>query len=756
MTKILLVEDNELNRDMLSRRLRRRGYELSIAVDGAEAIAIASAQTFDLILMDMSLPVMDGWEATRRLKAQPHTQKVPIIALTAHAMRGDRDQALAAGCDDYDTKPIDLKRLLSKIKSFLSSEQLADTSSTPKPIKTKESPAAPVIPIKPITPIATPTILPISATTSETPVTPINPEPFPNPSVAPEVQLPSGLPAAATPSDDLWTTPSPSSKDELWTTPSTDELWSPPLEPTSLDVAGINLDVSKNEPPASPITANIPDVASDATEVKAPATLDDADVKTPIASEKKKNIFSGLPILVVDDNEDNRDMLSRRLTRRGYLAVVVESGEAALDYIATHADVALVLLDIMMPGIDGIETLKRIRKNYSRQQLPVLMVTAKAQSDDMVKAFELGANDYITKPIDFAVTLARVETQLAIVKATKVIDEPPRSIRRAPEVAAKKPSAPPSTPLPVTSEKTAEKTAPSEPQPTSANISLVPDNTTFSRFAADRYQVQYFLRQEPLGPLSIALDKHTDSLVLLQTLKAYSQDTADLLKRIMEKETEAFQPLRSLFPGYTYGQVGNTFYIVHGLGDTFHQEQLLQAKLQNPWPLESVLLLMDRLLEQVSVFHRHNQIHTGLRDDCFIQTNDWETKGQSMVLVDSGLGKRVMIGVSQQSAEYRKQLLMQRDYQPLEQRIARPVMSSDVYALGLIGLQALTGQSIDQLTMPSVSGELQWRQFTTIPDPIAEWFEQLIHQSQNKRFGHAMAARNALTPHLQTYMAEPG
>ena len=93
MARILLVEDNELNRDMLSRRLRRRGHDLAIAVDGAEAIAIASAQSFDLILMDMSLPVIDGWEATRRLKAQPHTQTVPIIALTAHAMRGDRDQA---------------------------------------------------------------------------------------------------------------------------------------------------------------------------------------------------------------------------------------------------------------------------------------------------------------------------------------------------------------------------------------------------------------------------------------------------------------------------------------------------------------------------------------------------------------------------------------------------------------------------------------------------------------------------------------
>ena len=440
---------------------------------------------------------------------------------------------------------------------------------------------------------------------------------------------------------------------------------------------------------------------------------------------------------MVDDNEDNRDMLSRRLTRRGYQSVVVDSGEAALDYIQNNRNLGLVLLDIMMPGIDGIETLKRIRQTYSRNQLPVLMVTAKAQSDDMVRAFELGANDYITKPIDFAVTLARVETQLAIVKATKQDSAPIE----------------PSRQLELTQSPLASQAGTA--QPAAANIALVPKNS-FSRFAAERYQVQYFLRQEPLGPISIALDKQTGSLVLLQTLRAYSQATADLLKRIMEKETETFQALRSLFPGYTYGQVDNTFYVVHGLGETFDQAQLLQAKFQTPWPLESVLLLMDRLLEQVGIFHRHNQVHAGLRDDAFIQSNGRENHGQSMVLVDSGLGKRVMIGVSQQSAEYRKQLLMQRDYQPLEQRIGRPVMSSDVYALGLIGLQALTGESIDQLTLPTVSGDLQWRQFVSIPEPIADWFDQLTQQNQGKRFEHAMAARNALRPHLQPYLAEPG
>lgn len=119
MSKILLVEDNEMNRDMLSRRLLRKGFEVVLAEDGAAGVASATSESPALILMDMSLPVLDGWEATRRLKADPATAGIPVIALTAHAMSEDRDKALAAGCDDYDTKPIDLERLLGKIAHLL-------------------------------------------------------------------------------------------------------------------------------------------------------------------------------------------------------------------------------------------------------------------------------------------------------------------------------------------------------------------------------------------------------------------------------------------------------------------------------------------------------------------------------------------------------------------------------------------------------------------------------------------------------------
>ena len=119
MPKILLVEDNEMNRDMLSRRLERRGYKIVMATDGAEGVAMAKAEQPALILLDMSLPIVDGWEAARQLKAAPETRAIPIIALTAHAMAGDREKALEAGCNDYDTKPIELPRLLEKISALL-------------------------------------------------------------------------------------------------------------------------------------------------------------------------------------------------------------------------------------------------------------------------------------------------------------------------------------------------------------------------------------------------------------------------------------------------------------------------------------------------------------------------------------------------------------------------------------------------------------------------------------------------------------
>jgi len=119
MPRVLLVEDNEMNRDMLSRRLRKKGFEVDMALDGAQGVEMARNGSYDIVLMDMSLPVIDGWEATRQLRASPETETIPIIALTAHAMSGDRDRAMDAGCSDYDTKPVEIDRLLLKMNTLL-------------------------------------------------------------------------------------------------------------------------------------------------------------------------------------------------------------------------------------------------------------------------------------------------------------------------------------------------------------------------------------------------------------------------------------------------------------------------------------------------------------------------------------------------------------------------------------------------------------------------------------------------------------
>jgi serine/threonine-protein kinase len=250
MSKILLVEDNQLNRDMLSRRLERKGYEVVNAADGQEAVSKARTAAPDLILMDLSLPVLDGWAATRQLKADPTTRPIPVIALTAHAMVGDREKAIAAGCDDYEMKPVDLPRLLGKIQALL----------------TRTSPA--------------------------------------------------------------------------------------PGE-------------------------------------------------------------QGFSLLVVDDNEMNREMLSRRLERQGYRVTPARSGREALDWLRKQP-FDLVLLDVMMPEMNGLEVLGIIRASHSIINLPVIMVTAKDQIEDLVTALQMGANDYVTKPLNFPVVLARIQTQLVI------------------------------------------------------------------------------------------------------------------------------------------------------------------------------------------------------------------------------------------------------------------------------------------------------------------------------------------------------
>jgi len=257
---------------------------------------MAGSESPDVILMDLNLPVLDGWMATRRIKDSPATRSIPVIALTAHAMSGDRQKALAAGCDDYDTKPVEFDRLLGKIAGFLH--------------EAAESPPG------------------------ETPVE------------APPPEAPAPAPERAAPAA-----------------------------------------------PAAPSSS-------------APAR-----------------------VLVVDDTPANRDMLCRRLRRHGFDVDAAPDGASALDLLQRRP-FDLVLLDVMMPGMNGLEVLKTIRMSRAATDLPVIMATARDASQDVVEALQLGASDYVTKPLDFPVVLARVNTQLALKRSVEQIRELEKGLER--------------------------------------------------------------------------------------------------------------------------------------------------------------------------------------------------------------------------------------------------------------------------------------------------------------------------------------
>jgi sigma-B regulation protein RsbU (phosphoserine phosphatase) len=298
MAKILLVDDSEPNRDMLARRLQRKGHEVLQAVDGQQAIDMTKAERPDLVLMDLNLPVLDGWTATRQIKALEGNRPVPVIALTAHAMSGDRQKALQAGCDDYDTKPVDFPRLLGKIDALFKS---------------------------------------------------------------PEMTIGEDFSASQT------------------------------------TTGGI--------------------AAQRALEPAARPNIDMQDTEDAAAAAASAEASAGR-VLVVDDTETNRDVAARWLRRKSYVVDTAEDGSRALKMIeSTKYDA--VLLDVMMPGINGIEVLRILRESRTPVQLPVIMATAKDASDEVVQALTLGANDYVTKPLDFPVLMARVGTQIALKRSVE-------------------------------------------------------------------------------------------------------------------------------------------------------------------------------------------------------------------------------------------------------------------------------------------------------------------------------------------------
>ena len=277
MPRILLVEDEQVNREMFRRRLTARGFEVLTAEDGAQAVAVTTAEHPEAVLMDLGLPVIDGWEATRRIKANPATAGIPVIALSAHATADAKERAFAAGCVDFETKPVQLDRLVEKLHAVLAT-----------------APGAPPPPVPPAAP-------------------PPEPPPVPVPvAVAPEPE--------------------------------------------------------------------------------------------PGGADRRR-------ILVVEDNDANRVMLCRRLNKQGFLTVEARDGREALDLASRHP-FDLVLLDIMMPEVDGYQVLQELKSDPDLKELPVIMISALDEMASVVRCIEGGAEDYLPKPYDPVLLHARVKACL--------------------------------------------------------------------------------------------------------------------------------------------------------------------------------------------------------------------------------------------------------------------------------------------------------------------------------------------------------
>ncbi len=573
MVKILLVEDNELNQDMLSRRLLRRGYEVAIAIDGSLGVSMAISENPDLILMDMSLPVMNGWEATRLLKGNEQTQSIPVIALTAHAMVGEREKALEAGCDDYDTKPVDLQRLLQKVESLLANRASRDR------------------------------------TESETP----------------------------------------------------------------------------------------------------------HNMEQKSTMDRKSD--SSKTVLLVDDNEMNRDMLSRRLQRAGYIVLLATSGEEGLDSIRQQS-VDLVLLDVMMPGIGGLETLKRIRQNYSKAQLPVIMATAKDQSNDVVQAFELGANDYITKPIDFPIALARIQAQLSTIQAARQ-EQSTESATPLSTIHSARQEKANDSPAPFSTIQSARQEAIIEPGSSLWNGRY----KIIKLFVGDEFS-QIYLAQDTQRPgNSLCLINHLQ----LDIDKPHLVESA---QRLFQTEVASLAQL---------GKDDKIPYIL----DSFEQDRhfyLVQEFVEGTLLIEElkssqqigavqILLLIIDILVILELLHRHQAIHQNIHPSSILRRKQ-DTK---LILIDSGIATRMKAAL-QLDRSAQKAVNNGLGYFAIEQFQGQPTFSSDLYSVGIIALQALTGKHPSEFSVNPATGEISWRHLATVNNDFARVLDTMISQHPEKRY----------------------
>lgn len=437
MPKLLLVEDNEINRDMLSRRLLRKGYEVAIAINGADGVSKALSEQPDLILMDINLPVIDGWEATRQIKANPRTQHIPIIALTAHAMEGDRAQALAAGCDDYDTKPVDLPQLLEKIEMLLAKTQsIAPGASVMSDISLQDSRVQRAL----LSHLRHELCTPMNAIIGYSEML------LEELKFQPDSSLANDLQKIYTCGTQLLS------------------LANVILDPTQLEVSQLNRDINSFGATIrlellTPLSTVIgycemlleeasAEIVPDLDRIHAAAQrllsmvndivnlsrqqLQVIDTRGTGTSDLLENSMSptlvkqatntlralgveqlntqppqGGHVLVVDDNETNRDLLSRQLERQGYSVAIAANGNQALQMLQTTS-FDLILLDLIMPEMNGFEMLGKLKTHDEFYHIPVIMISSLDEIDSVVRCIEMGAEDYLSKPFKPVLLRAKI------------------------------------------------------------------------------------------------------------------------------------------------------------------------------------------------------------------------------------------------------------------------------------------------------------------------------------------------------------
>ena len=434
MAKILLIEDNEINRNMLVRRLERRGYSVVSGRNGSEALPKSLSESPDLILMDMSMPVMDGWEATQQIKDNPQVQQIPVIALTAHAMAGDREKALAGGCDSYETKPIDFKRLISKIEDWLPTAPEPED----KDIASSDSAVDEQLERLLLRHLRHELCTPINAIIGYSEILLDEVSEAANTDLYQDLQKVHVAGLQLLNSTDAILNPTqlkhhPVAQDinsfsarvrlELLTPLSTVMGY---CEMLIEDAPAVHTtDLQRIDTAAQRLLGMTNDIVNLAQQqlhmlagqssamphlqLHNPASqlfAQTADKLIRSVQESAPKVVGG-SILVVDDNTINCDLLSRQLERQGYTVVTVNSGAQALEMMS-EASYDLVLLDIFMPDMNGLDVLSQIKQSAAWQTTPVIMISALDELHSVVHCIEMGAEDFLSKPFNPILLQAKI------------------------------------------------------------------------------------------------------------------------------------------------------------------------------------------------------------------------------------------------------------------------------------------------------------------------------------------------------------